>query len=157
MQNNPSNISQYTPRDISQCVSVNALLGLQSQVCLMCKAKNYFGLTSDVVQIIDAKTLSHYRNKSCLDYKDKNRFSCKSKNHLSYKGKSHLAYKSTAQDNNDIYYSRFEASICVLLITGTLTQALSGGEGNCHSNVAAPCPHGLLPTFTRRCNVSQIP
>lgn len=132
-------------------------LTCKAKVCFMYKAKNCFGLTSDVALFIDAKSLSHYRNKSCLDYKDKNRFSCKNKSHLSYKGKSHLAYKSTAQDNNDIYYLRFEASLCVLWITGTFTQALSGGEGNCHSNVAAPCPHGLLPTFTRRCNVSQIP
>lgn len=132
-------------------------LTCKAKVYLMYKAKNCFGLTSDVVQIIDAKSLSHYRNKSCLDYKDKSRFSYKHKSHLSYKGKSHLAYKSTAQDNNNIYYLRLEASLCVLWITGTLTQALSGGEGNCHSNVAAPCPHGLLPTFTRRCSVSQIP
>ena len=115
----------------------------------MYKGKNCFGLTSEVALFIDAKSLSYYRNKSCLDYKDESRFS--------YKGKSHLAYKSTAQDNNNIYYLRFDESLCVLWITGTLTQALSGGEGNCHSNVAAPCPHGLLPTFTRRCSVSQIP
>ena len=124
-------------------------LACKAKVCLMCKAKNCFGLTSEVALTIDAKNSSHYRNKSRLDYKDKS--------HFSYKGKSHFAYKSTAQNNNDIYYLRFEASLCVLWITGTLTQALSGGEGNCHSNVAAPCPHGLLPTFTRRCNVSQIP
>lgn len=124
-------------------------LACKAKVGLMCKAKNCFGLTSEVALTIDAKNSSHYRNKSRLDYKDKSRFSCKNK--------SHLAYKSTAQDNNDIYYLRFEVSLGVLWITGTFTQALSGGEGNCHSNVAAPCPHGLLPTFTRRCSVSQIP
>lgn len=132
-------------------------LACKAKVCLMCKAKNCFGLTSEVALTIDAKNSSHYRNKSRLDYKDKSHFSCKNKSHLSYKGKNHLAHKSTAQDNNNIYYLRFEAPLCVLWITGTLTQALSGGEGNCHSNVAAPCPHGLLPTFTRRSSVSQIP
>lgn len=129
------------------------------------RPKIALAITSEIALIIDAKNYSHYRNKSRLDYKDKSRFSCKNKSHLSckgkrhlsYKGKSHLAYKSTAQDNNNIFYLCFEASLCVLWITGTLTQALSGGEGNCHSNVAAPCPHGLLPTFTRRCSVSKIP
>ena len=129
------------------------------------RPKIALAITSEIALIIDAKNYSHYRNKSRLDYKDKSRFSCKNKSHLickdnnrfSNKGRSHFAYKSTAQNNNDIYYLRFEASLCVLWITGTLTQALSGGEGNCHSNVAAPCPHGLLPTFTRRCSVSQIP
>lgn len=132
-------------------------LACKAKVRLMCKAKNCFGLTSEVALTIDAKNSSHYRNKCRLDHKDKSRFSCKNKSPLSYKGKSHLAYKSAAQNNNIIYYLRFEASLCVLWIIGTLTQALSGGEGNCHSNVAAPCPHGLLPTFTRRCSVSQIP
>lgn len=121
------------------------------------RPKIALAITLEVALFIDAKSLSHYRNKSCLDCKDKSRFSYKHKSHLSYKGKSHLAYKSTAQDNNNIYYLRFEVSLCVLWITGTFTQALSGGEGNCHSNVAAPCPHGLLPTFTRRSSVSQIP